>query len=110
MDYGGNGGGSFEWRNDHAIYKLREVHITTGGAVDTFKMVFYHGEQKIESPVFGHPGPHNVSWIVPEGEYITQIIVYSGNLVDSLTFVTNKGTTSPRMGGNGGGKHVIDIP
>ncbi len=49
-------------------------------------------------------------WDVPEGEYIKQIEVRTGNAVDAITFITNTGKKSPQFGGNGGGYNLINIP
>ena len=40
---------------------------------------------------------------MPSGEYITQIEVWSSVLIDSINFITNKGSRSGRRGGSGGG-------
>lgn len=60
------------------------------------------------SPQFGgQGGSDRDSWAVPNGEHITQVEFRSGDRIDSLTFVTNKGNRSPRYGGNGGSYHLL---
>jgi hypothetical protein len=50
------------------------------------------------------------AWDVPQDEYISQIEVRSGDFIDAVTFITNKGNRSPKSGGDGGSPHVITIP
>ena len=50
------------------------------------------------------------TWNVPSGSEISQIVLRTGGLVDSLKFITNKGKESPKFGGNGGGERIYTIP
>jgi hypothetical protein len=49
-------------------------------------------------------------WDVPNDEYVNQIEYRSGDRIDSLTFITNKGNKSPKFGGTGGSYHLVNIP
>ena len=63
------------------------------------------------SPQFGGGGGSlRDPWVVPDGEYVSQIEYRSGSRIDSLTFITNKGTRSPKYGGNGGSYHLETFP
>lgn len=63
------------------------------------------------SPQYGGQGGGDRDpWVVPKDEYVTQVEYRSGDRIDSLTFITNKGTKSPRYGGNGGGYHLETFP
>lgn len=63
------------------------------------------------SPQFGGQGGGDQNpWSVPKDEYITQVEYRCGDRVDSFTFITNKGTKSPRYGGSGGGYGIVDFP
>ena len=64
----------------------------------------------ITSGEYGGNGGWEDFFDIPVGEFIKQVIVYSGSMVDSLQFVTDKGTTSQKFGGNGGNKHVFTVP
>ena len=62
------------------------------------------------SEEYGGNGGSESFFDVPMGESIQHVIVYSGGMVDSLQFVTDKGTTSQKFGGDGGNKHVFTVP
>jgi len=47
---------------------------------------------------------------VPEGEIIVTVKIRSGSRIDSLQFVTDKGTVSERFGGTGGGESTYELP
>lgn len=102
MGYGGKGGNHFEWKSEYPDYKLKEIYYTAGGSLDSYQMVYYYKDKLMKSPIFGNPSHQQQSWKVPDGEYVIKIIIYSGNLIDSIQFKTNKGTYSPKFGGNGG--------
>lgn len=63
------------------------------------------------SPQFGGTGGSEQNiWEVPKDEYITQVEYRSGDRIDSITFITNKGNKSPKYGGNGGSYNLITFP
>ena len=68
------------------------------------------GSQVQESGNYGGKGGGENFFDVPMGESIKQVIVRSGTMVDSLQFVTDKGTKSQKFGGKGGSKHVETVP
>ena len=47
---------------------------------------------------------------VPNGEFVNQIEYRSGDRIDAINFITNKGNKSPHFGGTGGGYHLVTIP
>ena len=55
------------------------------------------------SPNFGGSSGGYFQWEVPNYQSITQVVYRSGNVIDSLTFITNQGNKSPIFGGTGGG-------
>ncbi len=65
--------------------------------------------EQFTSAVGGLGGGEHI-WDVPNDEYINQIEFRSGDRIDSLTFITNKGNKSPTFGGTGGSYHLVTIP
>ena len=66
--------------------------------------------RKIYTPAEGGQGGSPSEWDVPEGQYIEQIEYRSGDRLDAITFVTNKGVKSPVFGGGGGSYHLETFP
>ena len=54
------------------------------------------GITSMYSPNVGKGGIVRDPWTVPDAEYATQVEYRTGQVIDSLTFITNKGTRSPR--------------
>ena len=65
--------------------------------------------EKFTSAVGGLGGGEHI-WEVPEGEFVNQIEFRTGDRIDSVTFITNKGNKSPKFGGTGGSYHLVTIP
>ena len=66
------------------------------------KVVYKGQEETSPSPSFGGGKEENYKWVVPNGEHIVKIIYRYTLWIESLIFVTDKGTESPRFGGDGG--------
>ena len=49
-------------------------------------------------------------FILDEDEYIVKVDAFSGYMVDSLTFITNKGRNYGPYGGDGGGERTMQPP
>jgi hypothetical protein len=88
---------------------LRRVHVRSGSELDNIQLFLSDGiTQQFTSAVGGLGGGESV-WSVPDGEYVDQIEYRSGDRIDSLTFITNKGNKSPKFGGSGGSYHLVNI-
>ena len=48
-------------------------------------------------------------WHVPPGELITMVILRHGSDIDSIQFVTDKGSRSSKYGGNGGQQQFVSL-
>ena len=84
--------------------------MRSGSEIDNIQLFLSDGvTQQFTSAVGGLGGSPSI-WSVPDGEYIEQIEYRSGDRIDSLTFITNKGNKSPKFGGNGGTYHLVNIP
>lgn len=70
--------------------------------MDKIQLFLSDGVTNMYSPEFGGNGGGPSQWTVPDGEHITQLEYRSGTKVDSISFITNKGTKSPHFGGYGG--------
>jgi hypothetical protein len=78
---------------------VRKVVVRSGEMVDSVQLGFANG---LDSIRVGGDGGNEETWTVPEGEYISQIIITNDVYINSLRFVTNKGTSSNKFGtGNG---------
>lgn len=87
-----------------------KVLLRSGKEIDQIQIFLSDGVQNLYSPRFGGGGGGDRTWEVPKGEYVTQVEYRSGDRLDALTFITNKGTKSPTFGGGGGGYHLMTIP
>ena len=106
--YGGHGGREFEEAPiDNAAMFVRRVYLRTHTLLDSIQVEVSDGEQTHLMPVHGGFGGDFKIWEVPNGEFITEIEMKTGAMVDSIIFITDKGTRSPRYGGDGGSvKHI----
>jgi len=110
--FGGSGGSAF---NDADTTNNRNVNIDTinvrsGAYIDQIKVTYKdQSGNLICGPSHGGTGGSPDSWTLPSGERIERVIVYSGAYVDSLQFVTDAGTYSPKWGGNGGERHEVTL-
>ena len=96
-------GKAFSWKTSLRNADIREISGKKGFYIDRIKVRTIDGFEEESSPSIGGDGGGPYTWIVPEGEYIAKIIYQQGNWLDSVIFVTNRGTQSPKFGGNGGG-------
>ena len=97
-----NTGDAYSWAPTSMKSEIREIFARGGGFIDQFKVKTSDGSQEQTSPAIGGNGGAASSWKVPDGEYISKIIYKQGDWISGVTFVTNKGTQSPRFGGDGG--------
>ena len=63
----------------------------------------FHGQ-------YSRPNSTLSSFVVPEGENIVTVKMSSGWRINSLQFVTDKGTVSERFGGTGGDESTYELP
>lgn len=71
---------------------VRRVDGREGFYVDRIQFYMNDGSNQDTSPAFGGNGGDSYSWTVPDGEYINKIMPKRGDFLDSIIFVTNKGT------------------
>ncbi len=114
---GGNGGSPF---NDamllfglpsHCDMRVEEVQVRFGGRIDQLRIKIGNGKNSYWSDIHGGnggSGPH--SFLVPPGENIVTVLMRSGSRVDSLQFITDRGTVSQQFGGNGGSLRSYHLP
>ena len=75
------------------------VAVRTGNLVDQVIFCFNDGTYT----VYGHTGGNIPQrWNLSDGDYIVQINVRQGSLLDAIQFVTARGKVSPLFGGRGG--------
>ena len=75
------------------------VAVRTGALVDQVIFCFDNGTYT----VYGHTGGNiPTRWNLNDGDYIVQINVRQGCLLDAIQFVTARGKVSPFFGGRGG--------
>ena len=84
--------------------------IKSGRLIDSIKITMKDGVESESSGTYGGNGGGIKTWNVPEGSEITQVVLRTGSLVDSLQFITNKGIESPQFGGNGGDRRLFTVP
>ena len=89
---------------------VRRFSIRSGSRIDQIQLELASDIQSKFLPQHGENGGGSYDFKVQEGELITQIEVRSGQYVDSLTFITNKGTRSKKFGGNGGNYFLVNAP
>jgi len=105
---GGTGGLPFDdtgrlLNNILCDIRVEEVQIRSGSAIDQIKLKIGDGKNSYWSDIRGgNGGGGPYSFVVPLGENIISVLIRSGSSIDSLQFITDKGTVSQQFGGNGG--------
>jgi hypothetical protein len=82
--------------------ELRKITTRASEFLYNIKFYFSDGFQEYNSPKFGVGSDGDNVFTIPDGEYISRIKVRSGSFIDSLQFITNSGTMSSHIGGDGG--------
>lgn len=108
--YGGNGGSPFQFEVRSTTMNVNKFLIRHGSNIDEIQLLLSDGVRQVYSPAQGGGGGSPSEWQVPQGQYVSQIEYRSGDRVDSLTFITNKGVKSPYYGGGGGSYHLETFP
>lgn len=109
-EFGNAGGRAFDEFVNSTTMELRRIHVRSGAELDNLQLFLSDGvTEQFTSAVGGLGGGESV-WTVPEGESVNQIEFRSGDRIDSVTFITNKGNKSPKYGGSGGSYHLVNIP
>lgn len=106
---GGNGGGPGEFTGPN--YSLIGVRGKAGDAVDRLQFLFVDIStgQCVESPILGGAGGAPFEFVAPAGQWIDKIRTKSGNYLLSLTFETNAGVSSPKIGNGAGKEDFINL-
>lgn len=109
-EYGNSNGHAFDEFINSTTMELRSVHMRSGSEIDNIQLFISDGVTQQYTAAVGGLGGSPSVWTVPDGEFVDQIEYRSGDRIDSLTFITNKGNKSPKFGGNGGTYHLVNIP
>ena len=108
--YGGNGGSCFEDRTPtNPMMRVVKVILISGALLEAIQLVLCDGVRVIVTPNRGGNGGVQKEFIVPDDEWISQIEVRALSKVDSIRFITNKGTMSEKFGGNGGVFNLVTL-
>jgi len=86
---------------DEKVFLVLQVRLKIGNGQSSYWTDF-HGK-------YSRPNSTLSSFVVPEGEDIVTVKMRSGLQIDSLQFVTDKGTVSERFGGTGGHEHTYEL-
>jgi Jacalin-like lectin domain len=96
--FGGEGGAPFDDLNHKSIKK---INVYSGMLVDAIMVTYENGPAKRH----GGDGGRDHSLELSDDEYITSVTIRHSNIVQCLTFVTNKGN---KLEGGGKGRPIID--
>ena len=99
-DHFGGMGGAFSDFGQNSNLSLVAVRGGAGSLIDRVQFLFIdiNTGQYVESPVYGGQGGAPFMYQAPPGQYITDIWVTHGALVNRLRFGTNQGVTSDTYG------------
>lgn len=102
-------GNLFQWYSTIQTSEIRQISGFESNFINQIMVVTQDGPDSDMSPQYGVSSGNPYSWTVPEGEHITKIIyAENGNLI-SMVFVTDRGTMSPKFGGEGGVEKIFYI-
>ncbi len=107
--YGNTGGHPFDEFVNSTTMELRRVHVRSGAELDNIQLFLSDGVAQQFTSAVGGLGGGAAVWSVPDGEFVNQLEYRSGDRIDSITFITNKGNKSPKFGGDGGSYHLVNI-
>ena len=82
--YGGEGGNAFDHMNRQRVEK---ISVRAGKFVDSIAVTYMNSQTLKE----GGDGGEEQSLVLPEGEYVNEVDLTEGNVIQSITFTTNKG-------------------
>lgn len=86
--------------------RISQVIVSAGHYVDEIRIVLFNGTERS----FGaQGGTEQKPFDIPDGEWLTWIKVWQGSYLDGIQFFTNKGTASPKYGGEGGRKLIFHV-
>jgi hypothetical protein len=96
--YGGESGSAFD---DHNHRQIKKIVVRGGMVIDAIEITY---EMDITTKHGGDGGKEH-SLELAKGEYVNEIVVRHANLVQALTFKTNKGN---EVSCGGKGRPIID--
>ncbi len=110
--YGGGGGGAFNELPDNCNAVVSQILIRSGEVVDAFQFSYMYSNGNGKGHTGGYRGgtgggSSSFHVDVAGGERVVGVIGQSGELVDSLGFITNWGRIFGPHGGNGGGRFQV---
>lgn len=107
---GGGGGSPFTFEHVSTTMNAVKFLVRHGAGIDNLQILLSDGVKNVFTTAQGGQGGSLTEWAVPSGQFIEQVEYRSGDRVDSLTFITNKGVKSPYFGGGGGSYHLVTFP
>lgn len=84
--------------------------VRSGANVDNIQMLLSDGVKMTYSPAFGGLGGGICEWLVPEGEYVSQIEYFTSSVMRSFNLITNKGNKSPIFGVRSDTYSIVTLP
>ncbi len=109
--YGGNTGLAFrDSLPINPMMMVKKVMVRSGASLDAIQLELTDGVTTMVSPYRGGYGGYEKVFNVPDDQWISQIEIRSGSMVDSVRFVTNKGIKSEQFGGNTGNYYLVNLP
>lgn len=110
--FGGKGGSEYQPSKKIQFspnLRIAKINMRSGNAVDCIQFVMTDGMQFYELEKMGGNGGKASEFVVPQGQYITEIIVYHQPYCEGLQFKTNAGLTSQLFGKGKGSQAVVPI-
>lgn len=109
--WGGRGGSPFADQDTPLGARISEIRIRAAKMVDGIQVVYtLQDGRTLEGNQHGGRGGNQAVFRLDSDEYIVGISGRYGDVLDSISFITNK-RTSPRFGGSGGERdYRIDLP
>lgn len=110
--YGGKGGNAFKPAKQITFnpnLRISKINIRSGDSIDSIQFFMTDGMQMYELEKLGGNGGKAGEFVVPQGQYITEITVCHQPYCEGLQFKTNGGVTSQMFGKGRGTKTVIPV-
>ena len=107
---GGRGGNYFDdwaYTNNTVVHPFT-FNIYSDKYINSIQIIYKDSAgNTINGGTYGGDEGSLISWTVPDGEKIVKAIVYGGAWVDSIQFITDANTESPKWGGTGGRRREL---
>lgn len=70
---GGGGGSPFSYSIDSTSFNAIKFLFRCGNYIDNIQLLLGDGVDQAYTPAFGGSGGLNLEWVVPAGQYISQV-------------------------------------